>query len=264
MATSRDDAVGARQRSLSTGPVHHPPNSSRKRDASGDSQRIALLLSAWVSTRTRDLFAWCSTGRHSCRSLPHARVPQSVAIKLMNATWDAAAVQTGSRISAEAAQAAQAELQAKAASRARVERGIVGEWVGMFSTQANSRLTITRSEIVISAVLLAQGWREVLTGEVTSDDKLLLTGTSATRVGPSASGVYNLDTVQLELSADGVSLSGQYRDAIGHTGSSSGTANFNFTPPTAGWPKGQYSLEVLVMDGGGAENDKKSVSFTVF
>lgn len=42
----------------------------------------------------------------------------------------------------------------------------------------------------------------------------------------------------------------------------SGTANFNFSPPYAGWPKGKYKVEVLMLDAGGAEKDKKAVSFT--
>lgn len=44
---------------------------------------------------------------------------------------------------------------------------------------------------------------------------------------------------------------------------STGTANFNFTPPPAGWPKGKYSLEVVMSDDAGAQKDKKSASFTV-
>jgi hypothetical protein len=44
---------------------------------------------------------------------------------------------------------------------------------------------------------------------------------------------------------------------------SSGTANFNFSPPPAGWPKGKYKLEVLMMDENGAQKDQKSASFTV-
>jgi hypothetical protein len=44
---------------------------------------------------------------------------------------------------------------------------------------------------------------------------------------------------------------------------SSGTANFNFSPPTAGWPKGKYTLEVVLTDDAGAQKDKKSANFTV-
>ena len=39
------------------------------------------------------------------------------------------------------------------------------------------------------------------------------------------------------------------------------TANFNFTPPPAGWPNGTYALEVSLGDASG-EKDKKSVQFT--
>jgi hypothetical protein len=44
---------------------------------------------------------------------------------------------------------------------------------------------------------------------------------------------------------------------------SSGTANFNFTPPTAGWPAGKYKFEVSMMDEGGVQKDQKTVDFTV-
>jgi hypothetical protein len=44
---------------------------------------------------------------------------------------------------------------------------------------------------------------------------------------------------------------------------SSGTANFNFSPPTAGWPKGKYTLEVVLTDDAGAQKDKKSANFTI-
>jgi hypothetical protein len=43
---------------------------------------------------------------------------------------------------------------------------------------------------------------------------------------------------------------------------SSGTASFNFSP-TAGWPKGKYTLEVVMTDDAGAEKDKKSANLTV-
>jgi hypothetical protein len=44
---------------------------------------------------------------------------------------------------------------------------------------------------------------------------------------------------------------------------SSGTANFNFSPPTAGWPAGKYKLEVLMLNEDGVQKDQKSASFTV-
>ena len=44
---------------------------------------------------------------------------------------------------------------------------------------------------------------------------------------------------------------------------SSGTANFNFTPPGAGWPKGKYTLEVVLTDDAGAQKGTKSANFTV-
>jgi len=137
------------------------------------------------------------------------------------------------RLAAEAAQAAanaeaartmanaeaqQALANAMAARRSQVEQGIAGGWVGSFGGHRNSRLTITREGGVVGAVLLDDGWREVFHGELGNDNNLLLTGASATRVGPSSSSTYSLDTLRLELSADGGSLTGQYRDAAGHTG----------------------------------------------
>jgi len=44
---------------------------------------------------------------------------------------------------------------------------------------------------------------------------------------------------------------------------SSGTANFTFSPPPAGWPKGKYTVEVVLTDDAGAQKDKKSANFTV-
>lgn len=44
---------------------------------------------------------------------------------------------------------------------------------------------------------------------------------------------------------------------------SSGKGNFNFTPPTAGWPKGKYTFEVVITDDAGAKKDTKSANFTV-
>ena len=43
----------------------------------------------------------------------------------------------------------------------------------------------------------------------------------------------------------------------------SGTAIFTFTPPRSGWPKGKYKLEVLMLNEGGEQKDKKEASFTV-
>ena len=43
----------------------------------------------------------------------------------------------------------------------------------------------------------------------------------------------------------------------------SGTATYTFSPPTAGFPKGKYKVEVIMMDESGQEKDQKSASFTV-
>jgi hypothetical protein len=44
---------------------------------------------------------------------------------------------------------------------------------------------------------------------------------------------------------------------------SSGTATFTFTPPAAGWPKGKYKVEVVMLNENGEQKDQKSASFTV-
>jgi hypothetical protein len=40
------------------------------------------------------------------------------------------------------------------------------------------------------------------------------------------------------------------------------TASFNFSAPTAGWPNGKYKLDVVLLDGSGAEKGQKSVELT--
>jgi hypothetical protein len=116
-----------------------------------------------------------------------------------------------------AAEAAETAAHAKAADRSRVEQGIAGEWVGTSGPHANDRVTITSKGGVIGAVLLNNGWREVLQGQLLADNHLLLTGTSVTRPRAS-SGAYSLDTFALELSADGNSLTGNDHDVAGHAG----------------------------------------------
>lgn len=44
---------------------------------------------------------------------------------------------------------------------------------------------------------------------------------------------------------------------------SSGTADFNFSPPTAGWPAGKYKFEVTMMDDAGVQKDQKTADLTV-
>jgi hypothetical protein len=43
----------------------------------------------------------------------------------------------------------------------------------------------------------------------------------------------------------------------------SGTATFTFSPPPAGWPKGKYKVEVMMLNEDGEQKDQKSGSFTV-
>ena len=44
---------------------------------------------------------------------------------------------------------------------------------------------------------------------------------------------------------------------------SSGTATYTFTPPAAGFPKGKYKVEVMMLNEAGEQKDQKAVSFTV-
>lgn len=43
----------------------------------------------------------------------------------------------------------------------------------------------------------------------------------------------------------------------------SGTASFNFSAPTAGWPVGKYTVEVEVLNEDGDSEEEKTISFTV-
>lgn len=43
----------------------------------------------------------------------------------------------------------------------------------------------------------------------------------------------------------------------------SGTATFTFSPPSSGWPKGKYKVEVIMLDEGGEQKDQKEADFTV-
>jgi hypothetical protein len=100
----------------------------------------------------------------------------------------------------------------------RVEQGIAGEWAGRFNNDPRGRLAITRSGSAIGATLQSSGWREAFNCELLQDGTLVLTGTGATRVGPSSNSTYSLDTLRLELDANRENFHGQYRDAQGHTG----------------------------------------------
>ena len=43
----------------------------------------------------------------------------------------------------------------------------------------------------------------------------------------------------------------------------SGTATFTFSPPSNGWPKGTYKIEVTMVNEGGEQKDDETASFTV-
>ena len=138
----------------------------------------------------------------------------------------AEAADAAAKAAEAAAKAAEAAAQANdeaagAANRERVQRveqGIAGEWAGRFNNDPRGRLAITRSGGAIGATIQSSGWREVFNCELLQDGTLVLTGTGATRVGPSSSSTYSLDTLRLELDANRVNFHGQYRDAQGHTG----------------------------------------------
>jgi nucleoid-associated protein YgaU len=152
-----------------------------------------------------------------------AKAAQAVALANAEAADAAAkAAQAVALANAEAAdaaaKAAQVAALANAANRSRVEQGIAGEWAGKFNNDPRGRLAITRAGGVIGATLVSGGWREAFNGELLPDGTLVLTGTGATRVGTSSSSTYSLDTLRLELDTNRVNLSGQYRDAQGHTG----------------------------------------------
>jgi hypothetical protein len=43
----------------------------------------------------------------------------------------------------------------------------------------------------------------------------------------------------------------------------SGTATYTFSPPPAGWPKGKYKVEVIMLNETGEQKDQKTADFTV-
>ena len=43
----------------------------------------------------------------------------------------------------------------------------------------------------------------------------------------------------------------------------SGTATFTFSPPTAGWPRGRYKMEILLLTEGGEQKDQEIAGFAV-
>jgi hypothetical protein len=43
----------------------------------------------------------------------------------------------------------------------------------------------------------------------------------------------------------------------------SGTATYTFSPPTSGWPKGKYKVEVMMLDEKGEQKDQKTANFSV-
>ncbi|MBV8856946.1 MAG: hypothetical protein JOZ02_08460 [Acidobacteria bacterium] len=43
----------------------------------------------------------------------------------------------------------------------------------------------------------------------------------------------------------------------------SGTATYTFSPPSSGFPKGKYKVEVFMLNENGEQKDQKSASFTV-
>jgi len=86
------------------------------------------------------------------------------------------------------------------------------------TTTREDGFAISSSGSAIGATLQSSGWREAFNCELLQDGTLVLTGTGATRVGPSPNSTYSLDTLRLELDANRINFHGQYRDAQGHTG----------------------------------------------
>jgi hypothetical protein len=43
----------------------------------------------------------------------------------------------------------------------------------------------------------------------------------------------------------------------------SAPATFYFSPPTRGWPKGKYKVEIIMLNEAGEQKDQKAVEFTV-
>jgi hypothetical protein len=41
------------------------------------------------------------------------------------------------------------------------------------------------------------------------------------------------------------------------------TATYTFSPPAAGWPKGKYKVEVIMLNEGGEQKDQKTANFSV-
>ena len=124
---------------------------------------------------------------------------------------------------AQAAEAArQAQVQAaeqtrqndaaRVADLPRVKRGIIGEWAGLFGSQSDARLTISKEHRAISGVLRSASFREVFRGEILPDNRLMLTPLSVKKKDGSDAPRYNLDTLWLELATNGTSLKGSYRD----------------------------------------------------
>ncbi len=129
------------------------------------------------------------------------------------------AAEEQARLAAEqAAEQVRRNEEARVADRPRVERGVSGRWSGSFGSQSRARLTIKKDGATFDGVLHSGDIRETFRGELLADNKLVLSPIRVTRGGRTATN-YSPDTVWLELSADGTSLIGSYRDANNRTGS---------------------------------------------
>lgn len=78
----------------------------------------------------------------------------------------------------------------------------------------------------------------------------------------------NEKTVTVKGSLQVVEIEGQKAGPIPGTETTvtiegAGTANFNFTPPTNGWPQGKYKFEAMMLNEDGEQKDSKSQDFTV-
>jgi hypothetical protein len=95
---------------------------------------------------------------------------------------------------------------------------LTGEWQGEMFSRRDSRLYITGDAQALSATLLHEGYRELLTVQILEGRRVGLSGYHVTRQNGRVAENYNLDSFDLELSLDGTLLHGSASDAGGVSG----------------------------------------------
>lgn len=103
-------------------------------------------------------------------------------------------------------------------------------------------------------------------------DKEVTQPTNALAAGDTLFGVANLDNPPANGKVVGrlviVDVEGQTPgpipglEATQNLSGGMNKVNFKFRPPTAGWPNGKYQLQVVLLDGSGAQKDQKNADFT--